>query len=39
MGDNRSLSIDSRSIGFVNMNKVVGKVSLRYYPFNEIKLY
>lgn len=36
MGDNRSVSIDSRSFGFVSMSKVVGKVSLRYYPFSEI---
>jgi signal peptidase I len=35
MGDNRPVSEDSRMIGFVSMNKVVGKVSLRYFPFNE----
>ncbi|WEG11004.1 signal peptidase I [Pullulanibacillus sp. KACC 23026] len=39
MGDNRSVSEDSRMIGFVSMSQVVGKVSLRYYPFNELSLY
>lgn len=36
MGDNRSVSEDSRIFGFVKISKVVGKVSLRYYPFNEL---
>lgn len=36
MGDNRLVSEDSRKIGFIDENKVVGKVSLRYYPFSEI---
>ena len=36
MGDNRPISEDSRMIGFIDENKVVGKVSLRYYPFSEI---
>jgi signal peptidase I len=36
MGDNRPISEDSRRIGFIDENKVVGKVSLRYYPFSEI---
>jgi signal peptidase I len=36
MGDNRPISEDSRMIGFIDENKVVGKVSLRYFPFSEI---
>lgn len=36
MGDNRRVSSDSRTFGFVDISKVVGKVSLRYYPFTEI---
>lgn len=36
MGDNRPVSEDSRMIGFISINKLVGKVSLRYYPFNQI---
>lgn len=38
LGDNRNDSIDSRStdIGFINENKVLGKVVFRFYPFNKI---
>lgn len=32
LGDNRMNSRDSRSFGFVNEEKVLGKVSLRYWP-------
>lgn len=41
MGDNRRVSQDSRSavIGQVNQNKIVGKVVLRVFPFNSIKLF
>ncbi|MFT8362894.1 MAG: signal peptidase I [Sporolactobacillus sp.] len=35
MGDNRRNSEDSRYFGFVDESKVVGKVSLRYWPFDE----
>lgn len=38
LGDNRNDSIDSRStdIGFINENKVLGKVVFRFYPVNKI---
>lgn len=36
MGDNRNASHDSRAIGPVPVDHVVGKVFLRYYPFNKI---
>jgi len=39
MGDNRNNSSDSREFGFVDMNDVIGKVILVYYPFNRIRFY
>lgn len=38
MGDNRNHSLDSRSsaIGLVNENEIIGKVLLRFFPFNKI---
>ncbi|GGE44060.1 signal peptidase I [Pullulanibacillus camelliae] len=39
MGDNRRVSEDSRYFGFVDMKQVVGKVDLRYYPFDQTKLF
>lgn len=38
MGDNRQNSVDSRRFGFVDINKIVGKVDLRYWPFSEVDL-
>lgn len=40
LGDNRNESLDSRStdIGFINENKVLGKVVFRFYPFDRIKI-
>ncbi|MFZ3589767.1 signal peptidase I [Bacillus sp. DJP31] len=36
IGDNRLGSYDSREFGFINVDQVVGKVNLRYYPFHLI---
>ena len=40
LGDNRNDSLDSRStdIGFINENKVLGKVIFRFYPFDKIEI-
>lgn len=35
-GDNRPKSYDSRLFGFVKMNKIVGKVDLRYWPISSL---
>ncbi|WP_096188917.1 signal peptidase I [Evansella halocellulosilytica] len=39
MGDNRNNSIDSRNIGPIPVENVIGKVVLRYYPFDKIDLF
>jgi signal peptidase I len=36
MGDNRNDSRDSREIGSIPKENVMGKVVLRYYPFNRV---
>ncbi|RYG72622.1 signal peptidase I [Lentibacillus lipolyticus] len=38
MGDNRRDSLDSRKIGFVPIDKVVGKVDIKYWPFSDLQL-
>jgi signal peptidase I len=38
IGDNRLGSYDSRHFGFIEIDKVVGKVNLRYYPFQHIDI-
>jgi len=35
MGDNRKKSSDSREIGFVTEDAVVGEVKFRFFPFTE----
>ncbi|SES99469.1 signal peptidase I [Natronincola peptidivorans] len=39
MGDNRNMSRDSREIGPVPTENVVGKVLFRFYPFDKISKY
>ena len=38
-GDNRGVSLDSRSIGTIPIDSIVGKVKVRLYPFNQIKAF
>ncbi len=35
MGDHRNESTDSRSVGFIDEDAILGKVLLRFYPFNK----
>ncbi|MDD4035847.1 MAG: signal peptidase I [Bacilli bacterium] len=37
IGDNRSNSLDSRSIGLISKNKITGKPFLRVWPLKELK--
>ena len=39
MGDNREMSIDSREFGTVKKDKIYGRLILRFYPFNKIKIF
>jgi signal peptidase I len=39
LGDNRSLSMDSRTIGPVPINTVIGRVILIYWPPGSVKLF
>ena len=36
MGDNRNVSYDSREMGFVDEEDIIGKVIFRFLPFNKI---
>jgi signal peptidase I len=36
MGDNRGVSLDSRSFGPVLLEYIIGKVLIRFYPFDQI---
>nr|WP_275695501.1 signal peptidase I [Fredinandcohnia sp. SECRCQ15] len=38
LGDNRRVSKDSRHIGAIPMNKVVGTTNIVFYPFSEMKI-
>ena len=37
MGDNRQNSLDSREIGTISIEEIVGKANFVYWPVNEIK--
>lgn len=39
LGDNRTNSIDSRTFGLVKKSDIIGKVNIRIYPFNKIKIF
>ncbi|SIS47615.1 signal peptidase I [Salimicrobium flavidum] len=36
MGDNRRDSLDSRSFGFIDIQSIVGKVEVRYWPMSQL---
>ncbi|MDD2534782.1 MAG: signal peptidase I [Eubacteriales bacterium] len=36
MGDNRTVSLDSRSIGPIPIDHMIGEVLIRFYPWNEL---
>ncbi|RSL30517.1 signal peptidase I [Salibacterium salarium] len=38
LGDNRQNSMDSRQLGFINMDEIVGKANIRYWPVDEFTL-
>jgi signal peptidase I len=38
LGDNRRFSKDSRSIGFISLDKVIGETSIVYWPISEFRL-
>jgi len=38
LGDNRLISKDSRSFGFVNRSMIEGEVGFRYWPLSEVSL-
>lgn len=39
MGDNRNASMDSRSVGPIPIDNIIGKVVLRYYPFDRFDFF
>ncbi|GKQ42671.1 signal peptidase I [Companilactobacillus sp. RD055328] len=39
MGDHRNVSKDSRMIGFIKKDEIVGVVKWRYWPLNEMKTF
>ncbi|SDH54421.1 type I signal peptidase. Serine peptidase. MEROPS family S26A [Alteribacillus persepolensis] len=38
LGDNRQNSMDSRQLGFIDMDEIVGKANIRYWPLNEFTI-
>ncbi|MCD4705813.1 signal peptidase I, partial [bacterium] len=39
MGDNRNNSFDSRFFGAISKDLIIGKVWIRGWPFNEVKVF
>jgi len=39
MGDNRPNSLDSRSFGPVQEDRIIGRVVLRYWPLDQVEMY
>ncbi|MDG5788784.1 signal peptidase I [Evansella sp. AB-P1] len=39
LGDNRQNSVDSRHIGFVEYEKIVGRVNFTYWPPNNLRIF
>lgn len=39
LGDNRENSLDSRKIGFVDQEDIIGKVAIRIWPINHFKFF
>jgi signal peptidase I len=39
MGDNRELSYDSRYMGFIKEEDIVGKVILKWFPFSKAAVF
>lgn len=39
LGDNREDSLDSREIGLISKDEIIGKVSLRIWPLNKLALF
>ncbi|QLK85623.1 signal peptidase I [Staphylococcus sp. 17KM0847] len=37
LGDNREISKDSRTIGLIDKDQIVGKVFVRFWPFSDFK--
>lgn len=38
LGDNRKVSHDSRQIGFIKKEKIIGEAKLRFWPLNKIEM-
>lgn len=39
VGDNRTNSLDSRAIGTIQSDEIIGELSFRIFPFNKVKHY
>lgn len=39
LGDNRDMSYDSRFLGPINKNKIIGKIIYIYYPIRRVKFF